>query len=207
MDTIRKIKELEKKAETEVKEKAAAFRLLLYVGTYFSTTSRTSMGQTLAQMPQLQVQTLLDGSFMKKFETVKHNVDFCVVGGGLSGICAAVAAARNGAKVAIMHDRPMFGGNCSSEIRMWVCGANGENNRETGIVEEIALENLWRNPEKKYPLWDVLLLDVARREKNLTLLLNCSCMDAESIVSDYLAAGYSGIVIADHYCSICLCKI
>ena len=110
---------------------------------------------------------------------IYHDVDFCVVGGGLAGLCAAVAAARGGSKVALMQERPMLGGNASSEIRMWVCGANGENNRETGIVEEIALENLWRNPEKKYPLWDVLLLDMAQREKNLTLLLNCSCCDAE----------------------------
>ncbi len=85
---------------------------------------------------------------MKKFEVIKHDVDLCVVGGGLSGICAAVAAARNGAKVAIMHDRPMFGGNCSSEIRMWICGAaNGAmDTRETGIVEELELENCYRNP-------------------------------------------------------------
>lgn len=110
---------------------------------------------------------------------IYHDVDFCVVGGGLAGLCAAIAAARGGSKVALMQERPMLGGNASSEIRMWVCGANGENNRETGIVEEIALENLWRNPEKKYPLWDVLLLNMAQREENLTLLLNCSCCDAE----------------------------
>ena len=110
---------------------------------------------------------------------IYHDVDFCVVGGGLAGLCAAIAAARGGSKVALMQERPMLGGNASSEIRMWVCGANGENNRETGIVEEIALENLWRNPEKKYPLWDVLLLDMAKREPNITLLLNCSCCDAE----------------------------
>ena len=92
---------------------------------------------------------------MRKFETVKHEVDFCVVGGGLAGICAAVAAARNGAKVAIMQDRPMFGGNCSSEIRMWVCGAGdfAEDTRETGIVEEINLENFYRNPYKNYSIW------------------------------------------------------
>ena len=110
---------------------------------------------------------------------IYHDVDFCVVGGGLAGLCAAIAAARGGSKVALMQERPMLGGNASSEIRMWVCGANGENNRETGIVEEIALENLRRNPEKKYPLWDVLLLDMAQIEPNITLLLNCSCCDAE----------------------------
>ncbi|MGN0742166.1 MAG: FAD-dependent oxidoreductase, partial [Candidatus Fimadaptatus sp.] len=55
------------------------------------------------------------------FDTVVHEVDFCVVGGGLAGLCAAVAAARHGARVALMQERPMLGGNASSEVRMWVC--------------------------------------------------------------------------------------
>ena len=38
-----------------------------------------------------------------------HECDFCVVGGGLSGLCAAIAAARGGSKVVIIQDRPMFG--------------------------------------------------------------------------------------------------
>ncbi|MBQ2463316.1 MAG: FAD-dependent oxidoreductase, partial [Clostridia bacterium] len=75
-----------------------------------------------------------------------HEVDFCVVGGGLSGLCAAVAAARHGASVALMQERPMLGGNASSEIRMWVCGAHGESNREAGLLEEIMMENQYRNP-------------------------------------------------------------
>ena len=51
-------------------------------------------------------------------KTVTHNVDFCVVGGGIAGMCAAVSAARHGLKVALMQERPMLGGNASSEIRM-----------------------------------------------------------------------------------------
>ncbi len=43
--------------------------------------------------------------------TLNHQVDLCVVGGGLAGLCAAVSAARHGIKVAIMQDRPVFGGN------------------------------------------------------------------------------------------------
>lgn len=118
---------------------------------------------------------------MKKFETIKHDVDLCVVGGGLAGICAAVAAARHGAKVAIMHDRPMFGGNCSSEIRMWVCGAaNGAmDTRETGIVEELELENCYRNPYKNYSIWDSVMYQIVRFQDNITMILNCSCLDAE----------------------------
>ena len=59
-------------------------------------------------------------------------------------------------KTALIQDRPMLGGNASSEIRMWICGARGENNRETGILEEIALENLYRNPTKSFAVWIAL---------------------------------------------------
>ena len=108
-----------------------------------------------------------------------REVDFCVVGGGLAGLCAAVAAARHGAKVALVQDRPVLGGNASSEIRMHVCGAHGKDNRETGIVEEIELENMRRNPAASYSLWDSVLYGLARYQPNLTLLLNCSVNAAE----------------------------
>ena len=78
-------------------------------------------------------------------ETMDYAADFCVVGGGLAGICASVAAARRGIKVVLMHERPMLGGNASSEIRMWVCGAQGRNVTETGLLEELFMENLWKN--------------------------------------------------------------
>lgn len=113
------------------------------------------------------------------FQTIEHNVDFCVVGGGLAGMCAAIAAARGGSRVALVHDRPVLGGNASSEIRMWICGAQGDNNRETGILEEIELTSLYRNPDKLYPAWDAILYEKVRCEPNITLLLNCSVFDAE----------------------------
>ena len=107
-----------------------------------------------------------------------HEADFCVVGGGLAGLCAAIAAARHGAKTVLMHDRPVLGGNCSSEIRMWICGAHGTGNKETGLLEEIQLANLVRNPTMNYSVWDSALYEKAMAEPNLTLLLNCSCCDA-----------------------------
>ncbi len=115
------------------------------------------------------------------------SADLCVIGGGLSGICAAIAAAREGAKVVLVHERPVLGGNASSEIRMWVCGAvvQGGDNRETGIIEEIMLENLYRNPTKNFYIWDSVLYDFVKREKNITMLLNCTCMDAETEQGDY----------------------
>ena len=97
----------------------------------------------------------------------------------LAGMCAAIAAARQGVKTLLMHDRPMLGGNASSEIRMWVCGAHGENNLETGIIEEIRLENLYRNNYPNYSVWDSILYEKVKFQDNLTLLLNCSCNDAE----------------------------
>lgn len=54
-------------------------------------------------------------------ETV--NYDFVVAGGGIAGMCAAVAASRLGAKVALINDRPVLGGNNSSEIRVHLGGS------------------------------------------------------------------------------------
>ena len=67
--------------------------------------------------------------------------DVCVVGGGMAGMCAAISSARTGVKTVLIHDRPVLGGNASSEVRMWICGAHGKHNKETGILEEIQLEN------------------------------------------------------------------
>ncbi len=110
-----------------------------------------------------------------------HNVDLCVVGGGLAGVLAAVSAARHGAKVALMQDRPMLGGNSSSEIRMWVSGAGTRvrHLQETGLMEEILLDNMHRNPERNFSIWDSVLYEKVKAEPNIELLLNCSCCSAE----------------------------
>lgn len=109
--------------------------------------------------------------------TENHRFDFCVIGGGLSGLCAAIAAARQGIKTALIHDRPVFGGNASSEIRMWICGA--KDNKETGLMEEIHLDNLYYNPYCNYSIWDGVLYSKAKYQDNLEIFLNCSCADAE----------------------------
>ncbi len=112
--------------------------------------------------------------------TVNYSTDLCVVGGGLAGLCTAIAAARHGIKVVLVQDRPVLGGNSSEEIRMWVCGAHGRDNRETGIIEEIMLENFYQNKGLKYPIWDSVLYEKAKAEPNITLLLNSSCFEAET---------------------------
>ena len=105
------------------------------------------------------------------------SADFVVVGGGMAGICAAVAAARNGIKTVLVQDRPMLGGNASSEIRMWICGAHGKDQKEAGILEEILLENYYLNPTLRFTIWDDVLYTVVRNEPNITLLLNTTVMD------------------------------
>jgi len=107
----------------------------------------------------------------------KHSVDFCVVGGGMAGMIAAIAAARHGTKVALIQDRPVLGGNASSEIRMHICGAKSL--KETGILEEIELENFYRNPYGNYSIWDSILYEKVELEDNIKLFLNCSCNDLE----------------------------
>jgi hypothetical protein len=123
-----------------------------------------------------------------------HEVDLCVVGGGMAGLTSALAAARYGARVILMHDRPVLGGNASSECRVHICGADIHNTnpnlRETGILEELRLENLARNPNKNYSVWDTLLYEKAMAEPNLTLLLNCTCQSVE--MNDHIIKSVTG---------------
>lgn len=110
--------------------------------------------------------------------------DVVVVGGGLSGIGAAVTAARTGAKTVLVQDRPVLGGNASSEIRVTVNGAQVLKNkhrveRETGVIEEFQIENLYYNPQQSYPIWDHVLYDYVTRQENLELMVNTQAIDAE----------------------------
>ena len=57
-------------------------------------------------------------------EAIVRKYDVIVIGGGMSGFCAAIAAARHGAKTVIIQDRSVFGGNASSETRMHISGAS-----------------------------------------------------------------------------------
>ncbi|MDX1947653.1 MAG: FAD-dependent oxidoreductase [Pirellulaceae bacterium] len=107
---------------------------------------------------------------------VKLPCDVFVAGGGLAGVCAAVAAARNGAKVVIVNDRSRLGGNSSSEVKMHVVGANHHKSRpgwrEGGLIEEFRLDDAANNPQRCWELWDLLLYDKLVSEPNITLMLD-----------------------------------
>ena len=112
--------------------------------------------------------------------TVEHKYDFVVVGAGLAGIAAAVTAARKGIKTALVQDRPVLGGNASTEIRVPPVGATQCNfaySRETGIIEELFLNNLLRNPTWSSQGWNIELENLVRNEPNIDLYLNTAVCD------------------------------
>ncbi len=114
------------------------------------------------------------------FEHLALTADVLVAGGGPAGVSAAIGAARQGARVILMQDRPVLGGNASSEVRMHILGANshrrGEDGvietRETGLIEEIRLENAFRNPQRSASMFDQILYEKCIAEPNLTLYLD-----------------------------------
>lgn len=109
--------------------------------------------------------------------------DLCVAGGGLAGVCAAISAARRGARVVLIQDRSRLGGNSSSEVKMHVVGANSHKGRpgwrEGGLIEEFRLDDAANNPQRCWELWDILLYDKVISEPNITLLLETTLYRAD----------------------------
>lgn len=117
----------------------------------------------------------------KKVKNAEYDV--VVIGGGMSGICAALAAARHGARTALVHDRHVLGGNASSEIRMHICGASENlakpDLEESGILHEIMLDNKSRNDYYIFSIWDMVLFSTVKRQKNLTVYLSTAMESCE----------------------------
>ena len=117
-----------------------------------------------------------------KMHLVNLDTDLLVAGGGLAGVCAAVSAARHGARVVLVQDRSRLGGNSSSEVKMHVVGANQHTSRpgwrEGGILEELRLADAVNNPQRSFELWDLLLYDKVVSEPNITLLLETALYSA-----------------------------
>lgn len=128
-------------------------------------------------------------------KVIHQNFDLVVVGGGLSGICAAISAARNGITVALVHERSMLGGNSASEVRLfpedtcdwqaWI--------KEGGILDEITVEERVRNWEPFIEgltncHWDLVLYEWVKREKNLTLFLNTTLREVEMADESHILA-------------------
>jgi len=126
----------------------------------------------------------------RELKTNRLGCDIAVIGGGLAGVCAAITAARAGSQVVLVQDRPVLGGNASSEVRLWILGATshmGNNNRwarEGGVIDEILVENMYRNPEGNPLILDTIILEMVVNESNITLLLNTAVHDLEKSDAD-----------------------
>ena len=101
--------------------------------------------------------------------------DFVVTGGGIAGTCAALSAARLGLKVALVQDRPVLGGNNSSEVRVWLQGARNKEPwpRVGDVVAELEQDKRAHyGPANKAELYeDDKKLAIVRAEPNIQLFL------------------------------------
>ena len=128
---------------------------------------------------------------------IEITADLVICGAGLPGICTALKSARMGLKTALISNRPYFGGNSSAELMIMIVGASGMqefnyNARETGVIEELFLEYLFKNPEKNRYVWDGILLDKLQAEENLMLFAN-TCIDGVEMGSDRRIRSVSGL--------------
>jgi 2-polyprenyl-6-methoxyphenol hydroxylase-like FAD-dependent oxidoreductase len=119
--------------------------------------------------------------------TPETSYQVVIAGGGLAGFCAAIAAARHGARTCLIQDRPVLGGNASSEIGVTIhgCAAGHSHTREGGIVGEAVNAQNRLNHVQHFEngsansVMDMVLYDMAVREPNLTLHLNTSLRDVQ----------------------------
>ncbi len=112
---------------------------------------------------------------MPKEPSEAGRYDLVVVGGGIAGTCASLTAARRGVRVALIQDRPVLGGNNSSEVRVWLGGdTNFEPYPRIGdVVGELEpARRAHYGPENTAELYeDQRRIELVRAEKNITLFL------------------------------------
>ena len=113
--------------------------------------------------------------------TVKEGYDLVVVGGGYAGMGAAISAARSGCKVALIQDRPVLGGNGSSEIRVWAMGhiRRGKFPRVGEMIEEFC-DRATKSPGTYEEFEDAKKEQIVRAEKNIDLFLNHHAFKVDS---------------------------
>ena len=103
---------------------------------------------------------------------IEKKYDLVVIGGGYSGMGAAISGARMGCKVALIQDRGVLGGNGSSEVRVWAKGniRRGKYPRIGEIIEEIC-DHAKKSPGTYEEFEDVKKETIVRAEKNIDLQL------------------------------------
>lgn len=111
----------------------------------------------------------------------EKQVALAVVGGGVAGVCFAVAAARQGVETVLISDRPMLGGNASAEVGVAPSGAINFNSftMETGILGDTMLADREKNTRPMAETFSMSLSDLVWGQENLTVLENTRVISAE----------------------------
>ena len=140
-----------------------------------------------------------DGDTLAKWRTATLGIpdkpidagsyDLVVCGGGYAGLGSAISAARMGCKVALIQDRPVLGGNGSSEVRVWAQGGirRGLYPNIGEIVEEF-MDSAKASPGTQAEFGDDKKETVVRAEKNISLFLNNHVISADMADKQHVAA-------------------
>lgn len=126
-------------------------------------------------LPEDRIFKTHSAGISKVMEMQEIRKQLAVIGAGPAGVCAALAAARLGIETVLLGNRPVLGGNSSSEIRVWTRGATGAGSlfaEEMGVWGRLKLENFYRNPDGNPLFWSETLLDAVMSQRNLTFFLN-----------------------------------
>lgn len=132
-----------------------------------------------------------------KSESAKYNFDFVVIGGGVAGICAAVSAARLGCKVALINDRPVLGGNNSSEVRVHLGGRIevGPYKNLGNLIKEFG-PTRFGNAKPAFYYEDEKKDSIINNEDNITMFANIRVVEVKmqgnhivSVIGEHIRTG------------------
>ena len=143
---------------------------------YFSRVKNPELPEDVAGMRELRSRLLRNFNVPSD----KGQYDLVVAGGGVAGICAAVAAARQGLKVALIHDRPVLGGNNSAEVRVHLGGSIecGPYPNLGNMIKEFG-HTKKGNAKSAENYEDWKKMSFVENEENISLFLNTHVTDLE----------------------------
>ena len=143
---------------------------------YFSRVKNPELPEDVAGMRELRSRLIRNFNVPPD----KGQYDLVVAGGGVAGMCAAVAAARQGLKVALIHDRPVLGGNNSAEVRVHLGGSIecGPYPNLGNMIKEFG-HTKKGNAKSAENYEDWKKMSFVENEENISLFLNTHVTDLE----------------------------
>jgi FAD dependent oxidoreductase len=138
----------------------------------YLSTEKSIPTNELKELAHLRRRLLNESDIPQKTESF----DLVVVGGGIAGCAASIAAAEEGMKVALVHDRPVLGGNASSEIRVHTEGITWKSDRILSMLNTV----WWPNGSPESVLDDKKRHDNMEKYDNISIFLNMRAYTANT---------------------------